>query len=153
METKKIRKVIPMLDATPEHVIKYGSIDYRASALNIGRYNGYIAIPMEMWERMRTELDPESYYSCEYDRVPTSIDEPHGGWTYGAQEEDFSIDDRWIPLLDIRKVNTINYMIIGFDTCHFNDNYKIWTAKTVREEVFRVYESVQDYIKRNFNNK
>ena len=73
--------------------------------------------------------------------------------TYGAQEEDFSTDNRWIPLLDIRKVNTTNYMVIGFDTCHFNDNYKIWTAKTVREEVFRVYESVQDYIKRNFNSR
>lgn len=153
METKKIRKVIPMLAATPEHVINYHGTNYRASALNIGRYNGYIAIPMEIWERMRTEINPEAYYICEYDRVPTSIDPPHGYWTYGEQEEDFSNNDRWIPLLDIRKVNTKNYMIIGFDTCHAGDNYKIWTAKTVREEVFRIYESIQDYIKRNFNNK
>ena len=153
METKKIRKVIPMVAATPEHVINHHGMDCRASALNIGRYNGYIAIPMELWERMRTELDPESDWDCEYDRVPTSIDKPHGGWTYGRQEEDFSTNDRLIPLLDIHKVDTENYMILGFDTCHRGDNYKIWTAKTVREEVFRVYESVQDYIKRNFNNR
>lgn len=151
METKKIRKVIPMLAATPEHVINHHGMDCRATALNMGRYNGYIAIPMEMWEKMRTELDPESDWGCEYDRVPTSIDEPYGGWTYRRQKEDFSTDDRFIPLLDIRKVNTTNYMIIGFDTCHSGDNYKIWTAKTVREEVFRVYESVQVYIKKHFN--
>lgn len=151
METKKIRKVIPMLAATPENVIRYAGIDYRASALNIGRYNGYIAIPMEMWERMRIELDQESDWGCEYDRVPNEIEFPHGYWTYGKSEKDFSNDDSWIPLLDIRKVDTENYMILGFDTCHSEDNYKIWNAKTVREEVFRVYESVQAYIKKHFN--
>lgn len=150
METKKIRKVIPMLAATPEHVINYHGMDCRATTLNMGRYNGYIAIPMELWERMKIDIS-ESYYICEYDKVPIEIDCPHGDWTYGKQEEDFSTNDRFIPLLDIRKVDTTNYMIIGFDTCHYGDNYKIWNAKTVREEVFRVYESIQAYIKKHFN--
>ena len=153
METKKIRKVIPMLAATPEHVINYHGIDYRAAALNIGGYNGYIAIPSEIWSKIeiRNSNDDDYDWRCVYDSVPTEIEYPHGGWTYGEHKKDFAELDRFIPLLDIRKVDTKNYIIIGFDTCHSGDNYKIWTAKTVREEVFRVYDSIQAYIKKHLN--
>lgn len=149
MKTKKIRKIIPMLAATPEHIINYCGIDYRAASLNTGRYNGYIAMPVEIWEKIKTNIDDLEYEW--YYTVPTEIEKPYGNWTYGELTVDFSTDNRWIPLLDIRKIDTKDYIILGFDTCHMGDNYKKWTAKTVREEVFRIYESIQTYIKNNFN--
>lgn len=148
MKAKKIRKIIPMLAATPEYIINYNDIDYRAASLNTGRYNGYIAMPVEIWDKIKINIDDLEYEW--YYTIPTEIEKPHGGWTYGEIIVDFSTDNRWIPLLDIRKVDTKNYVIFGFDTCHMGDNYEKWTAKTVREEVFRIYESIKTYVKNNF---
>lgn len=135
---RKVRKCIPMMCKTPD------------LPMPKGQFNGYIAIPYELWDRMKKHVDVEKmnqFDIYEYDLIPNDIYVPHGGFTFGSQYIDFSLDDTFIPMLDIRKVDTRNYFVIGFDTCHHGDNAITWNAKTVREEVFTLYKSIQDYIK------
>lgn len=135
---RKVRKCIPMMCKTPNHLTSHG------------QFNGYVAIPYELWDRMKKHVDVEKmeqFCMFEYDLIPNDIYVPHGGFTFGHQYDDFLLDEDFIPMLDIRKVDTRNYFIIGFDTCHHSDNADIWNAKTVREEVFTLYKSIQDYIK------
>lgn len=143
---KKIRKIIPMLCKTPQHRILN---KYIGQAENRGQYNGYLAIPIEVWNRIKLNSDEENPYETHYDLIPNLEIDIHGGWTYGEIFENFSTDSNFIPLLDIRKVDTTNYMVIGFDTCHINDNYQNWTAKEVREELFKLYDALINYVKFN----
>lgn len=89
-----------------------------------GQFNGYLAIPMEIWNKIKLESDPDRIYETNYDLVPDIGIMAHGWWTYGEQFDDFSTDDAFIPMLDIRKVDTTNYMIIGplklFENIHLN---------------------------------
>ena len=135
---RKVRKCIPMMCKTPPQLTSHG------------QFNGYVAIPYELWDRMKKHVDAEKmeqFCMFEYDLIPNDIYVPHGGFTFGHQYDDFSLDGNFIPMLDIRKVDTRNYFVIGFDTCHHSDNADTWNAKTVREEVFTLYKSIQDYIK------
>lgn len=135
---RKVRKCIPMMCKTPNHLRLYG------------QFNGYVAIPYELWDRMKKHVDVEKmeqFGMSEYDLMPNDIYVPHGGFTFGILYNDFSTDENFIPMLDIRKVNTRNYFVIGFDTCHHGDDPVKWNAKTVREEVFTLYQSIQDYVK------
>ena len=135
---RKVRKCIPMICKTPDHLTSHG------------QFNGYVAIPYELWDRMKKHVDVEKmeqFCMFEYDLMPNDIYVPHGGFTFGHQYDDFSTDEDFIPMLDIRKVDTRNYFVIGFDTCHHSDTANTWNAKTVREEVFTLYQSIQDYIK------
>lgn len=135
---RKVRKCIPLMCKTPNHSTPHG------------QFNGYVAIPYELWDRMKKHVDVEKmdqFGMFEYDLMPNDIYVPHGGLTFGHQYDDFSLDEDFIPMLDIRKVDTRNYFVIGFDTCHHGDDALTWNAKTVREEVFTLYQSIQDYIK------
>ena len=137
---RKVRKCIPMMCKTPPQLTSHG------------QFNGYVAIPYELWDRMTRAIkfsssNHEFDMRMEYEYVPAEIYCPHGGFTFGHQYDDFSLDEDFIPMLDIRKVDTRNYFVIGFDTCHHSDNADTWNAKTVREEVFTLYKSIQDYIK------
>lgn len=135
---KKVRKCIPMMCKTPNFSASHG------------QFNGYVAIPYELWDRMKKHVDTEKmdqFGMFEYDLMPNDIYSPHGGLTFGHQYDDFSTDEDFIPMLDVRKVDTRNYFVIGFDTCHYGDDSVTWNAKAVREEVFTLYKSIQDYIK------
>lgn len=137
---RKVRKCIPMMRKTPDFNYDHG------------QFNGYIAIPYELWDRMTKVIKfnhPNYGFDTRmhYEMIPTEIYYPHGGFTFGCQYNDFSEDTNFIPMLDIRKVDTRNYFVIGFDTCHAGDTDVEWNAKTVREEVFTLYKSIQDYIK------
>lgn len=135
---RKVRKCIPLMAKTPD------------LPTSNGQFNGYVAIPYELWDRMKKHVDVEKmeqFGMSEYDLIPNDIYVPHGGFTFGEQMADFSLESYFIPMLDIRKVHTINYYVIGFDTCHHGDDGLTWNAKTVREEVFTLYQSILDYIK------
>ena len=144
---KKIRKVIPLLCKTPQHELFNNFREYIGQDKNQGQFNGYLAIPIEIWNKIKLKSNPENFFETNYDLIPNIGITPHGWWTYGEQFNDFSTKDRFIPMLDIRKVDTTNYMIIGFDTCHLGDNYDNWTAKAVREHTFELYDALIKYIK------
>lgn len=144
---KKVRKVIPLLCKTPQQRVISSFTEYVGQPKRQGQFNGYLAIPMEIWNKIKLESDPDRIYETNYDLVPDIGIMAHGWWAYGEQFNDFSTDDAFIPMLDIRKVDTTNYMIIGFDTCHFSDNYDNWTAKAVREHTFELYDALVKYIK------
>ena len=137
---KPIRKIIPMLAHTP--ILKGTGF----LADKRGDYNGYLAIPSELFDKIILPIDEENPYLMDYDRMPNIDVYPHGGWTF-CENADLSNLQTFIPLLDIRKVDTKNYTIIGFDTCHLNDNSDIWNAKTVREHTFELYDALIDFIK------
>lgn len=137
---RKVRKCIPLMGKTPN------------SSDDHGQFNGYVAIPYELWDRMTRVIkfnspNHEFDMRMEYEMIPTEIYYPHGGFTFGKKYIDFSESINFIPMLDIRKVDTRNYFVIGFDTCHGGDTAVEWNARTVREEVFTLYKSIQDYIK------
>lgn len=139
---KPIRKIIPMLMHTPILVHNNKIITDR------GDYNGYLAIPSELFDKIVLPEDKDNPYLMAYDRIPDIGVYPHGYWTFCATA-DLNDLNNFIPLLDIRKIDTSNYTIIGFDTCHFGDNPNIWNAKTVREHTFELYDALIDYIKIN----
>ena len=127
---KKIRKVIPMLASSP----LYGMA-------KCGEFNGYIAIPHEIYVKIKSHQN--------WHEIPDIGVYPHGDWTYMKRYKDLAESDNFIPLLDIRKVDTTNYYIIGFDTAHFGDDSNKWNAKTVREHTFELYDAMIKYIKNN----
>ena len=136
-----------MLCKTPQHNLFANFRECIGQDKNQGQFNAYLAIPMEIWNKIKLESNSESFYETNYDLIPAIGIIPHGWWTYGEQFNDFSTNDAFIPILDIRKVDTTNYMIIGFDTCHLGDNYDNCTAKTVREHTFELYDALIKYIK------
>ena len=139
---EKLRKIIPMMMHTPILVHNNEIVKDR------GDYNGYLAIPSELFDKIVLPEDPDNPYFSLYDRIPDIGVHPHGSWTFCATA-DLNNLNNFIPLLDIRKVDTSNYTIIGFDTCHFGDNPIKWNAKTVREHIFELYDALIDYIKTN----
>lgn len=141
----KIRTIIPLMCKTPQHPIISSFIEYLGQPKSQGQFNGYIAIPIEIWNKIK--LEPYNDFESIYDLVPDFGIDAHGGWTYGKSFENFNTDDTFIPLVDVRKIDTTNYIIIGFDTCHFEDNYNNWSAKTVREHIFELCDALNKYIK------
>lgn len=136
------RPIIPMLCHTPILIINNKKLNNR------GDYNGYLAIPTEVFKEIILPEDEEDPYLMSYDRIPDIDEYPNGGWTFCA-DADLNDLQHFIPLLDIREIDTKNYTIIGFDTCHFSDNSDKWNAKTVREHTFKLYEALLNYIKNN----
>lgn len=129
-----MRPIIPMMVRTNNHLNECGD------------YNGYLAIPIEIWEKVRMG---EDYGYFDYERMPDIGVFPHGGWTFGAyihMGKHLSHLDQFIPLTDIRDINDANYFVIGFDTCHLNDNSEIWNARTVREHLYELYDALIEYI-------
>lgn len=137
---KPIRKIIPMLAHTP--ILKETGF----LADKRGDYNGYLAIPSELFNKILLPKDKDNPYLMDYDRMPDIGVYPNGGWTF-CQNADLNNLKHFIPLLDIRKVDTSNYTIVGFDTCHLGDTSDIWNAKTVREHTFELYDALIEYIK------
>lgn len=134
------RKIIPMM----RHVFLY-DIDALCvgTSKHRGQYNGYLAIPAEYSDIIKDETNPYTLY----DLVSEIQDTPHGGVTYCHEEKDDFFDNGMIPLIDIYGMDRTNYIIIGFDTAHFEDTWEKWTAKQVYEETMRFYTIVEQYIK------
>lgn len=72
--------------------------------IRVGWGNGYVALPE--WHK---------WYEVHYDNIPVII---HGGLTYSQ----------------IEKIKKKNYWVIGFDTCHLDDNLDKWPRYKVKEE-------------------
>lgn len=113
-----------------------------------GTHNGYVAIPPKYRDIIEYSLllQPnwfDNNASCKY---LDDLIQIHGGITC-----DFTIitqdDLKWLrdaitvcPINDrtIATTNCGGYRIIGFDTCHHNDNKNDWNIQTVSNETLRL---------------
>lgn len=129
------RPIIPLICPNPNREI-----------YSCGSYNGYIAIPMEIWNKIKLPFDEEIHFYL-YDCIPDLDILPHGGWTYAEEDVCLMRYHNHIPLIDIRNLNINDYCVIGFDTCHHKDNDIIWNTYNVIDHTFALYDSVIEYIK------
>lgn len=83
-----------------------------------GYGNGYVAIPVG-----------HKYYGMSYYDIPVDV---HGGLTYA--------DGKIIG----QPEDTIGMWIIGFDTCHYNDDMSRWPdAESVMKEALTLLEQIE----------
>ena len=129
------RPIIPLIHPNPNRKV-----------FSCGLYNGYIAIPMEIWEKIKIPFNNEEHFYL-YDCIPDLNVLPHGGWTYVEEHVNLIRYYNHIPLIDIRNVSTVNYCVIGFDTCHYGDDDIRWDTHTIIHHVFELYDAVIEYIK------
>ncbi|WKS98362.1 hypothetical protein [Gallibacterium anatis] len=104
-----------------------------------GTHNGYIILGI---------LHP--CYGLDYEEIneelyDKDLEPPHGGITFGRTLFDFhredlrNILDELYPGLGIKN---INYHILGFDTCHLDDNEFNWNQEAVEKETIRFAETM-----------
>lgn len=102
-----------------------------------GTHNGYIILGI---------LHP--YYGIDYPEINKKLDEkylepPHGGITFGKVIFNFRKKDLQNKLDKLYpELKNINYHILGFDTCHVDDNEIIWNQEAVKGETIRFAETM-----------
>lgn len=103
-----------------------------------GQYNGYVGIDKETWDKY---IGVYSYFD-----LPNDFPQPHGGVTYLTIKEKRLGDIPIIAIDNSFDTNLEDYVIIGFDTLHFGDNYTKWDFDAVRNETRRWRDEIVDYI-------
>lgn len=93
--------------------------DWMDSSMDVGWGNGYIAIPKS-----------SSWHGMKYDDIPVDV---HGGLTYAdlASNASFKPDD----------IDDSDW-IIGFDTCHYNDNEYSCDKEYVTNETNELFKQM-----------
>lgn len=101
---------------------------YINEVLGRGQYNGYVGIDKETWNKY-IQVD-------DYDDLPNSFPQPHGGITYISDKVTIG-KSCIIPIDKTFDVNLEDYIIVGFDTLHCGDNYFKWDFESTKKELFR----------------
>lgn len=111
-----------------------------------GRYNGYVAIP-SVYEDL---LDYDDDYH-EYDLPPVS-----GGCT--ATFKTSNLQQMFASGIDTIVANPENvtdggFIIVGFDTLHYNDTEAFWTVEQMTKEVTEWLNAIQAQIYEDWQEK
>lgn len=121
-----------------------------------GLYNGYVGIRKDIYDevfidpRWRAYAEMKHYTLYDYDNTKVS-QEVHGGITY---MNECSIPIEIIPLTNVPITDEIinNYIIVGFDTSHHNDNSDIWDYNAVKAETLKWKENIDNQINNYYKN-
>lgn len=96
-----------------------------------GTHNGYILIGI---------LHP--CYALDYDKINKKLYEenkelPHGEITFGKHI--FNFNDKFRVRIEklFPELSGINYLVLGFDTCHIYDNPSKWDKEAVTKETIK----------------
>ena len=104
-----------------------------------GICNAYIYIPWS--EEIKTIADKHG------DMYPFEDCSVHGGITYGSSEG-HAISDWHCPYSKVCTIEeyTSKYIVVGWDTNHYDDNRDKWTYRTVIEENECLAKQILDII-------
>lgn len=108
------------------------------SAIECGQYNGYVAF--------KEELPPSYIGTLGKVGETTFLDnliKVHGGISLDI--EGLREDVLLVPLTEIPD-EVYNYRIIGFDTCHEDDNSEDWSYQEVMEETLSLKSQIEKLI-------
>lgn len=106
---------------------------------NGGICNAYIYIP---WSK---EL--EAIANKHGDMYPFECCSVHGGITYGSADG-YNISDWHCPYSKVCTIEeyTSKYIVVGWDTNHYNDNRDSWTYRSVIAENEKLAKQILDII-------
>jgi len=111
-----------------------------------GLFNGYVAIRKDIYDSIFQDdsWDDEDSFRSKYDMWYTLVPQcVHGGITcLRLMDSPISM----YPLTDIPKDYVNNYVMVGFDTGHIDDDSDIWTYEAVKKETLGWRDSIQAII-------
>ena len=91
--------------------------------------NGYVIIPPE-----------HPFHGIHYDQLNTIIS-IHGGITFSEYGDEIKRWEEYKPEYD-------NNWIIGFDTCHYDDDLYKWPKSAIEEEVANLAKQCEEWDRR-----
>ena len=90
------------------------------SGMEHGWGNGYVLLPKN-----------HKYHGVHYDEIEVNV---HGGLTYAVKVTEELLNNKKYPLSKVLNKKDIDKWIIGFDTCHGEDNQSNWSKEAVEQE-------------------
>lgn len=110
-----------------KYFIKENTWLSKSSLSDHGWGNGYVLIPIN-----------HPFYEMYYEEINKYID-VHGGLTFS---EHYSVIKKYPELPVCSK--TEEYWVVGFDTCHCNDNSNNWTKEAVLDETLKLVKQLEE---------
>lgn len=113
-----------------------------------GLYNGYVAIRKDIYDKVfidpvwkaYAEIKNLELYDYDNTKVPSDV---HGGITFiNTCSEPIEMS----PLTDIPGDYINKYVVVGFDTGHWNDDATKWDYEAVKRETLQWKSAIDEAI-------